>query len=315
MGYAKVDHKFWRDPRVRRWSDSTKLFAQYLLTCSHRNTEGLFWLPKDYIASDLGWSIEGISEALHTLSDEGFALYDDDTQTVLIVKAIKYDAPKGEKSVKGAINALGDVPPTPLFATLLSVARQYAPELADGIENPEWNAPVKDHLRAIEGASKGHSETPKASSSSSSPPQAHAHPPGGEAEASTNGHDPRRLAERWRDYAVNELGLQLPPAERLSERFRFVFEVMLDEVPEGDRHGNVIGFVVDYVELACGGEHKVASGERAFLARCVAEFHPLKVFDAAVESVTWGAGTGEYADHPKAVVAYMRSVLGKETAA
>lgn len=138
-------------------------------------------------------------------------------------------------------------------------------------------------------------------------------PAGGDPPA--NGHDSRRLAERWRDYARDELGLSLPEPERTSERFRVVFEVMLDETSEDDRHGQVIGFVADYIEVATGDTYKVSGDERSFLARVVGEFPALRVFDAAVEGVTWGAGTGEYADHPRAVVSYMRSVLGKEAAA
>lgn len=291
--YFRVSPRFWDD--AASWSDDAKLLALYILTCHHRTSEGLFRLPKAYAREDMEWSQERFDEGFRELLEVGFIDYDEAARVVLIRKALKYQAPANENIAKAAVTKLEELPETRLWQEFRQLAEQYAEQLAKQLQERFGEL------------------TPDPQALSLAPTQAQ-EPPGGEADASANGHDPRRLAERWRDHATNELGLQLPPAERLSERFRFVLEIMLDEIGDENRHGNVIGFVVDYIELACGGEHRVTSGERAFLARCVAEFDPLKVFDAAVQSVTWGAGTGEYADHPKAVVAYMRSVLGKQEA-
>ena len=94
--YQRTSPKFWQDPKVRGWGDREKLLAQYLMTCQHRSTEGLIWLPKAYIAADLGWGIEGVSKALATLSDAEFVAYDEPTETLIIRKALKYEAPAGE---------------------------------------------------------------------------------------------------------------------------------------------------------------------------------------------------------------------------
>jgi len=119
--------------------------------------------------------------------------------------------------------------------------------------------------------------------------------------------DKRRFAERWRDHATHQLGLQLPNTNRLSHRFHAVFKTILDHT--NDPHSATIAFITDYIEIACGEQHKLQNAERSFLARVAKEWQPLDVFNAAVTAVTSGAGTAEYANHPKPIVAYMRRIL------
>lgn len=133
--YQPVSPKFWQDPKVRRWPDHQKLLGAYLLTCPHRTSEGLFWLPHGYVAQDLGWSIERVSEGYSGLQEAGFCAYDDTSETVLLLKALKYQAPAGEKQVAGAINRLADVPATPLFALLRDAAAKYAPAFCKALDD------------------------------------------------------------------------------------------------------------------------------------------------------------------------------------
>lgn len=290
--YFRVSPRFWDD--AASWSDDAKLLALYILTCHHRTSEGLFRLPKAYAREDMEWSQERFEEGFRELLEVGFIDYDETARVVLIRKALKYQQPANENVAKSAVDKLKELPETRLWQEFRQLAEQYSEHLGKQLRE-QFGEPQALAL-----------------------PPAHApaqESPDGDAAASVNGHDTRRLAHRWRDYARDELGLSLPEPERTSERFRVVFEVMLDETSEDDRHGQVIGFVADYIEVATGDTYKVSGGERSFLARVVGEFPPLRVFDAAVEGVTWGAGTGEYADHPSAVVSFMRAVLGKEAAA
>lgn len=55
MKYNRISTKFWTDEKVLQWDNETRLLALYLLTCSHKTTEGLFRLPKQYICADLEW--------------------------------------------------------------------------------------------------------------------------------------------------------------------------------------------------------------------------------------------------------------------
>ena len=84
--YQRVSPRFWQDPKVRRWGDQQKLLAQYFLTCPHRTTEGLFWLPRGYIAQDLGWGIDTVFAVLGSLIEARFVAYDEASETVFLQK-------------------------------------------------------------------------------------------------------------------------------------------------------------------------------------------------------------------------------------
>jgi hypothetical protein len=132
--FQRVYVRFWQDPKVRGWPDHQKLLGSYLLTCPHRTSEGLFWLPHGYVAQDLGWSIERVSEGYSGLEEAGFCLYDDTSETVLLCKALKYEAPAGPKQIQGAITRLAEVPPSPLFAQLRDAAETYAPDFCKALD-------------------------------------------------------------------------------------------------------------------------------------------------------------------------------------
>lgn len=107
----------------------------YLCTCRHRNSEGLFWLPVQYMAIDLGMSEEEIKTSLSVLSDRGYVDYDYTAEVALDLHALDYYKPKGPSQIKGAINKLEQVPNTPLKSELYRVAfikaREFADEFAD----------------------------------------------------------------------------------------------------------------------------------------------------------------------------------------
>ncbi len=150
MKYQRVSPKFWQDPKVRRWTDQQKLLAQYLLTCPHRTTEGLFWLPHGYVAQDLGWGIDRVSEGYSGLIAAGFVAYDEATETVLLRNALKYEAPVGPKQVQGAISRLADVPASPLFAQLREAAARYAPDFAAALDAAFDHGPLVHHRYPID---------------------------------------------------------------------------------------------------------------------------------------------------------------------
>lgn len=130
--HHRVSPNFWQGDR-RRWNDQEKLLAQYLLTGPHRNLEGLYFLPKQYISADLSWPLEIVTETLQALEQYGFAWYDDDAEVVFLRNALKHQAPKSSPQVIGACNALEAVPRTHLWGDFVCVARKYAPELAGAI--------------------------------------------------------------------------------------------------------------------------------------------------------------------------------------
>jgi hypothetical protein len=154
--YQRVSPRFWQDPKVRRWGDQQKLLAQYFLTCPHRTTEGLFWLPRGYIAQDLGWGIDTVFAVLSTLIEAGFVAYDDTSETVLLRKALRYEAPAGPKQIQGAITRLVDVPPTSLFGLLRDAAVTYAPEFGQALDEALEHGELQHHRGPTDTPPKGY---------------------------------------------------------------------------------------------------------------------------------------------------------------
>lgn len=133
--WHRMRAKYW--PDMRGTSDRGKLLGTYILTCKHRVTEGLYYLPVGYIADDLGWTTSVAKKAIAELEERGFITYDHEAQVVLIPKALAYpdQVPKTENHIKGALKELAHVPPSPLQDRFLQIADEYAPLLAEAIRN------------------------------------------------------------------------------------------------------------------------------------------------------------------------------------
>jgi hypothetical protein len=133
--YNRVGSRIW----LERWDDDTMMTALYLLTCKHRTTEGIFHLPLQYAAADRRWQLKRIERAIDTLMADGFIEYDREAEVVLIVNALRWQAPATQNHMKGAIKKLRNLPPTPLLKRFESLAQSLAPDFADYIakETPE----------------------------------------------------------------------------------------------------------------------------------------------------------------------------------
>lgn len=134
--FASVSPEFWTDTTVGGWSDSQKLLALYLLTCPHRNLQGLYRLSVRYAADDLGWSTQRTKRALEELVEDGFAEYDWKAKVVLLPKALRYYQPKTRPQLTGALQALAKVPDTPLKQRFTDLAREHgAADLLNALVN------------------------------------------------------------------------------------------------------------------------------------------------------------------------------------
>lgn len=143
--YHRVFSRLWVNPAFRSCSEDGRHALVYLLTCPHRNTEGLFRLPIPLAAYDLGWQQDRTGQALAELETAGFIAIDRDTDLVWLVNAVKWNAPRGPKQIKGAVNVLAEVPSSPLRAWYLIRCRAVCPELADAIsESLGWSETVSE---------------------------------------------------------------------------------------------------------------------------------------------------------------------------
>lgn len=193
--YQRVPSRLWTDPVFRGWSDPARSAALYLMTCPHRNTEGLFRLPVPLAAYDLGWSVGDMAAALAELEVAGFVEIDSTTDLVWIRDALSWDPPANANRVKGAVRVLMELPVSPLLESFLAVAVDVCPDLASalvdalgwasdcpdgGNEEPvgsPFEAPSEGIGSPSEADPNSHSHSPSLAPSPSRAPETTTHPP------------------------------------------------------------------------------------------------------------------------------------------
>lgn len=129
--YHRVSSRFWTDEKVIKWDDDTRLLALYLMTSPHRRTEGIFRIPKPYIAADLGWSMERLAKPFAQLLNDGFMKYDETVSVMLFPNALKYNAPENKNQAIAAARAVAELPETPLLTEFVQLAERYSERLAE----------------------------------------------------------------------------------------------------------------------------------------------------------------------------------------
>lgn len=148
--YHTVYSRLWSSRDFRSWTEDGRHLALYLLTCPARTTEGLFRLPIPLAAHELQWPTDRVERAVAELEGAEFIAIDRDADLVWLVNAVRWNTPRGPKQIKGAVNALADVPSSPLRAPYLDRCRSVSPALADAISTD-----LKWQPYPIEGVSEG----------------------------------------------------------------------------------------------------------------------------------------------------------------
>lgn len=145
--YSKVSPQFWigaTGKKIRAQGIECQLVCLYLLTCSHANMLGMYYLPKMYIAHECGLSLEGASKGLRSASEVGFCGYDEDAEVVWVYEMASHQIGEqlkaGDKRIKGVQNEYDN---QPVSKFLYSFYEKYKDKFL--IEN----------ARGFEGASKG----------------------------------------------------------------------------------------------------------------------------------------------------------------
>ena len=91
--YAKIAPQFWigeTGRQLRRLGAETQVAALYLITSPHANMLGLYYLPLPLFAHETGLSIEGASKGLRSLSEVGFAYYDEASEMVWVPQMARF---------------------------------------------------------------------------------------------------------------------------------------------------------------------------------------------------------------------------------
>jgi hypothetical protein len=139
MKHNRVHADFWDDTLT--WNDDERLAAIYLLTCKSRNTEGLFRFRVDHAALDLRWTEERLQSALDTLAARGWAHLQGGW--MLLSKSLRWEPPKGPKSVGGAVRVVESAPrDSTIWARFYAAAEAFAPDLAAKLDAPSMPLPA-----------------------------------------------------------------------------------------------------------------------------------------------------------------------------
>ncbi len=108
--YYRVACHFWSDEKVVRWSDRMKLLATYLLTTKHRNLEGFYVLPPEYVAADMCWPLRRVKDTFAKLEAAGFIRVDRSTNLLLIRNALRYQQPESKNVQKAVLSRVRNLP-------------------------------------------------------------------------------------------------------------------------------------------------------------------------------------------------------------
>lgn len=111
------------------------LLGLYILTCEHRTTEGIFRLPREYMAADLpgSWPASRLDASLDALLAQDFLRYDFKACVVLLPNAMKYQRPDTSQQQKAAVRNVRNLPKTPLLADFFEAADRFAKPFAQAL--------------------------------------------------------------------------------------------------------------------------------------------------------------------------------------
>lgn len=123
--YSRVPSHFWTDKTYSMWSDRVKLAGLYVTTCSHRHLEGIYTLPPEYACADLHWTMKNWKSALTILQESNFIKWDDRAKIILIIDALRSQAPENENQADGAIRRILDLPDSPLIKDFCVIALEH----------------------------------------------------------------------------------------------------------------------------------------------------------------------------------------------
>lgn len=146
--YAKVRARFWTGETgkvIRALGCEAQVVSAYLLTCGSSNMIGLYYLPISLLCHETGIPLEGASKALRSLSEAGFAHYDEREEVVFVPRMaseqIESELNAGDKRCAGIARELKEFEKSRFFPAFVYLYRKafHLPEsmgLGSPLEGP-----------------------------------------------------------------------------------------------------------------------------------------------------------------------------------
>jgi hypothetical protein len=139
--YQQVPNQITGILRQVRGTDAY-LLGLHLLCCSERTTEGYYRLPESTAMRELGWQGDRSRylAAMTQLEHIGFAMYDEETEIVLIVDCFDWFFPTSVNQEKGILRRLWEVEDAPerMHRRFMEALSGRKPDLLTNEELPEF---------------------------------------------------------------------------------------------------------------------------------------------------------------------------------
>ena len=110
--YASITTSIWRSQKIRslKNSDRPRLLYFYFHTAPQCNSVGCYSLPIGYIATDLGWGEQQVSEAIDSLCEVKLVEWNDHEHLVRIVDFVIHDPPTNPKHAIAFVLTTFEIP-------------------------------------------------------------------------------------------------------------------------------------------------------------------------------------------------------------
>lgn len=123
--YAKIHDGIWQSLKRKQISSFGKELFIYFFSCPHHNIVGLYRMPLEYVASDLGEPLEKVKATVAELLANGLITYDVTAEVLLVNGFLEHNPLVNTNAEKSAISRLSEVPDTPLFCDLLTILERF----------------------------------------------------------------------------------------------------------------------------------------------------------------------------------------------
>jgi len=134
--YGRVSSQFWIDAKEKGLSDDGRQLMVYMMTCQHGNNIGCFRIPSAYIAEDLNWASERVTETLSETVSKGFLERDDNCLWNRLPNHFQTVSIENPNVAKGMEQFIDAVPKnSTVFSGLLASLQPFAGRFRKGYLN------------------------------------------------------------------------------------------------------------------------------------------------------------------------------------
>jgi hypothetical protein len=128
--FGRLESGFWDNPKVATLTDQQKLLLLYLYSCRHGNSIGCYVLRNEYIAADLGWSVEEATNCLSAIMERKFIARDDGANLIKVRGWWGHNALDNLNHAKHAAKSALSLPACSLKDETIAELRSLSDELS-----------------------------------------------------------------------------------------------------------------------------------------------------------------------------------------